>query len=62
MDSSTVRVYLLKTLYALLLDEYPSKIPSSAFASNLPSFSFPLFKTKHLQPKTLKCDKFGFRP
>jgi len=52
----------IKTLYALLLDEYPKKIPSSTFTSNFPCLSFPLFKIKHLHPKTLKCEKFGFLP
>ena len=42
MDSSTVLVLKLYTLYVLLLREYPMKIPTSAFGSNLPKFTFPL--------------------
>ncbi|GKG13315.1 hypothetical protein Tco_0350275, partial [Tanacetum coccineum] len=37
MFSSTILVLLLNTMYALLLVEYPTKNPSSAFPSNLPS-------------------------
>ena len=42
IDSSTVLVLMLYILYALLLREYPMKIPTSAFGSNLPKFTFPL--------------------
>ena len=39
MDSITVFVLLLKTLYARLVVKYPKEIPSSFFASNFPRFS-----------------------
>ena len=39
MDSITVFVLLLNTLYARLLLEYPRKMPSSLFVSNFPRFS-----------------------
>lgn len=52
MDSSITKVILLNTLYALLDNEYPRNIPSSDFASNLPSLSLPLFRMNHLKPKT----------
>ena len=41
-DSSTTRVLLLKTRYALLVIDYPRKIASSALESNLPKLSFSL--------------------
>ena len=42
IDSSTTRVFLLKTRYALLVVEYPRKIASSALESNILKLSFPL--------------------
>ena len=39
LDSITVFVFLLKTLYAGLVVEYSINIPSSLFASNFPRFS-----------------------
>jgi len=47
--SSTIINLLLYTLYAWLFDAWPRKIPSSTFASNMPSFSSLLtFKAKYL--------------
>ena len=51
---------LLYTLYAILDCEFPRKILSSAFASNFPRFSLPLFKTKHLQLNTWRCESLTF--
>ena len=51
--SSMVSVLKLNTLYALLLLEYPIKIPLSDLWSNLSKLSF-VFKIKHLLPKILK--------
>ncbi|CAI0388665.1 unnamed protein product [Linum tenue] len=43
-DSSTLRVRLLKTLYALLEFEYPKNTDSSDLASNFPRLSL-VFRT-----------------
>lgn len=52
--SSTQRVLLLNTMYAFLVEEYPTKSPSSLLASKFPRSSFPLFRKKHLQSKGLR--------
>ena len=44
VDSSSNKVLLLKTLYALLDNEYPKKIAPSTLDSNLPK----LFKMKRI--------------
>jgi len=51
IDSSTFKALLLKTLYVLLVSEYPKKIASSALESNFPKFSFPLFNTTFASKK-----------
>jgi hypothetical protein len=49
---------LLKTLYALVFESYPSKKPSTALGANL-DFLPLLIRIKHLLPKTLKYENIG---
>jgi hypothetical protein len=60
-ETSTNPVDLLKTLYALVFELYPSKKPSTALGANLDFLSL-LTRIKHLLPKTLKYETFGFLP
>jgi hypothetical protein len=60
-ETSTSPVDLLKTLYALVSESYPSKKPSTALAANL-DFLPLLTRIKHLLPKTLKYETLGFLP
>jgi hypothetical protein len=52
---------LLKTLYALVFESYPSKKPSTVLGANL-DFLPLLTRIKHLLPKTLKYEILGFLP
>jgi hypothetical protein len=54
-------VDLLKTLYALVFEPYPSKKPSTALGANL-DFLPLLTRIKHLLPKTPKYETLGFLP
>jgi hypothetical protein len=54
-------VDLLKTLYALVFESYPSKKPSTALGANL-DFLPLLIRIKHLLRKTLKYETLGFLP
>jgi hypothetical protein len=58
-ETSTNPVDLLKTLYALVFESYPTKKPSTALGANL-DFLPLLIRIKHLLPKTLKYETFGF--
>jgi hypothetical protein len=60
-ETSTNPVDLLKILYALMFESYPSKKPSTALGANL-DFIPLLIRIKHLLPKTLKYETFGFLP
>jgi hypothetical protein len=60
-ETSTSPVDLLKTLYALVFESYPSKKPSIALGANL-NFLPVLTRIKHLLPKTLKYETLGFLP
>src|SRR5688572_4617726 len=60
-ETSTCPVDLLKTLYALVFESYPSKKPSTALGANL-DFLPLLTRIKHLLPKTLKYEILGFLP
>jgi hypothetical protein len=60
-ETSTNPVDLLKTLYALVFESYPSKKPSTSLGANL-DFLPLLTRTKHLLPKTLKYETLGFLP
>jgi hypothetical protein len=60
-ETSTNPVDLLKTLYALVFELYPSKKPSTALGANL-DFLPLLIRIKHLLPKTLKYETLGFLP
>jgi hypothetical protein len=60
-ETSTNPVDLLKTLYALVFESYPSKKPSTTLGVNL-DFLPLLIKIKHLLPKTLKYETLGFLP
>jgi hypothetical protein len=57
--TSTNPVDLLKTLYALVFEPYPSKKPSTALGGNL-DFLPLLIRIKHLLPKTLKYEHWVF--
>jgi hypothetical protein len=59
-ETSASPMDLLKTLYALVFESYPSKKPS-ALGANL-DFLPLLTRIKHLLPKTLKYETFGFLP
>jgi hypothetical protein len=54
-------VDLLKTLYALVFESYPSKKPSTALGANLKLLPL-LIRIKHLLLKTLKYETLGFLP
>jgi hypothetical protein len=58
-ETSTNLVDLLKTLYALVFESYPSKKPSTALGANLELLPL-LIRIKHLLPKTLKYETLGF--
>jgi hypothetical protein len=58
-ETSTSPVDLLKTLYALVFESYPSKKPSTALGANL-DFLHLLTRIKHLLQKTLKYETLGF--
>jgi hypothetical protein len=60
-ETSTNPVDLLKTLYALVFESYPSKKPSTSLGANL-DFLPLLIRIKHLLPKTLKYETLGFLP
>jgi hypothetical protein len=60
-ESSTNPVDLLKTLYALMFEPYPSKKPSTALGANL-DFLPLLIRITHLLPETLKYETLGFLP
>jgi hypothetical protein len=60
-ETSTNPVDLLKTLYALVFESYPSKKPSTALGANLELRPL-LIRIKHLLPKTLKYETLGFLP
>jgi hypothetical protein len=60
-ETSTSLVDLLKTLYALMFESYPSKKPSTALGANLDCLPL-LTRMKHLLPKTLKYETLGFLP
>jgi hypothetical protein len=60
-ENSTSLEDLLKTLYALVFESYPSKKPSTALGANLGFLSL-LTRIKHLLPKTLKYETLGFLP
>jgi hypothetical protein len=60
-DTSTNPVDLLKTLYALVFESYPSKKPSTTLGANLELLPL-LIRIKHLLPKTLKYETLGFLP
>ena len=61
IDSITVLVLFLNTIYARLFTEYPRKIPSLILASNFPRFSRSL-RIKHLLPNTQKYLTLGLFP
>jgi hypothetical protein len=61
IDSITVSVLLLKTLYAQLFVEYPKNTPSSLLGSNFSRFSLSR-RILHLLPKVLKYLTVGFFP
>jgi hypothetical protein len=58
-ETSTNLVDLLKTLYALVFESYPTKKPSTALGANLVFLPL-LIRIKHLLPKTLKYETLGF--
>jgi hypothetical protein len=60
-ETSTNPVDLLKTLYVLVFESYPSKKPSTALGANL-DFLPLLIRIKNLLPKTLKYETLGFLP
>jgi hypothetical protein len=60
-ETSTSPVDLLKTLYALVFESYPSKKPSTALGANF-DFLPLLTRIKHLLPKTLKYETLDFLP
>src|SRR5688500_2001052 len=60
-ETSTNLVDLLKTLYALVFESEPSKKPSTTLRENL-EFLPLLIRIKHLLPKTLKYETYGFSP
>jgi hypothetical protein len=60
-ETSTNPVGLLKTLYAIVFESYHSKKPSTALGANL-DFLPLLTRIKHLLPKSLKYETFGFLP
>jgi hypothetical protein len=57
-ETSTNLVDLLKTLYALVFESYPSKKPSTALGANF-EFLPLLIRINHLIPKTLKIRNIG---
>jgi hypothetical protein len=59
--TSTNPVDLLKTLYALVFESYPSKTPCTDLGANLELLPL-LIRIKHLLPKTLKYETLGFLP
>jgi len=61
MDSSTTKVLVLKTLYALDVLEKPRKIPLSTLESNLGSWSL-IFRIKHSHPNGWKYEILGLLP
>jgi hypothetical protein len=60
-ETSTNLVDLLKTLYALVFESYPSKKHSTALGANLELLPY-LIRIKHLLAKTLKYETLGFLP
>jgi hypothetical protein len=60
-ETLTSPVDLLKTLYALVFESYPSKKPSTALGANL-DFLPLLIRINYLLPKTLKYETLGFFP
>ena len=60
-ETSTSLEDLLKTLYALVFESYPSKKPSTVLGANL-DFLPLLTRIKHFLPKTLKYEILGFLP
>jgi hypothetical protein len=60
-ETSTSPEDLLKTLYALVFESYPSKKPSTTLGANF-DFLPLLTRIKHLLPKTLKYETLGFLP
>src|SRR6187455_3493305 len=58
-ETSTNPVDLLKTLYALVFESYPSKKPSTALGANL-DFLPLLTRIKHLLPNTLNMKHLAF--
>jgi hypothetical protein len=58
-ETSTSPEDLLKTLYALVFESYPSKKPSTALGANL-DFLLLLTRIKHLLLKALKYETLGF--
>jgi hypothetical protein len=60
-ETSTNSVDLLKTLYALVFESYPSKKPSIALGANLELLTL-LIRINHLLPKTLKYETLYFLP
>jgi hypothetical protein len=60
-ETLTNSVDLLKALYALVFESYPSKKPSTALGANLELLPL-LIRIKHLLPKTLKYETLGFLP
>jgi hypothetical protein len=60
-ETSTNLVDLLKTLFALVFESYPSKKPSVALGANL-DFLPLLIRIKHLLPMTQKYETLGFLP
>jgi hypothetical protein len=57
-ETSTNPVNLLKTLYVLVFESYPSKKPSTSLGANF-DFLALLTRIKHLLPKTLKYETLG---
>jgi hypothetical protein len=58
-ETSTNLMDLLKNLYALVFESYPSIKPSTALGANLELLPL-LIRIKHLLPKTLKYETLGF--
>jgi hypothetical protein len=58
-ETSTSPKDLLKTLYDLVFESYPSKKSSTALGANF-DFLPLLTRIKHLLPKTLKYETLGF--
>ena len=58
-ETSTSPEDLLKTLYALVFESYPSKKPSTALGANL-DFLPLLTRIKQFLPETLKYETLAF--